>query len=509
VRLEKTVGSPESQEVLTTASGKAALENLLKRFVLVSADKSENNTIVVCQRHYVQRIRAELAGVEGKAHTYRVELEKIDVIVEEQLRRVTEFGVKYGFRVEKAQEKLATLYWTAKMHKNPNAERFIASSSKCVTKVLSQFLSKCLKTVQTELKFLCLRKKRESKSSWSKYWIVNSSDEVVGKIKELNMKGEASSVGSFDFSTLYTKLEHERLKAKLKWAIETAFESRAGSVLAVYKQRAKWVEKPRSETVVIDAAGLVELVEFLIDNLVIVYGEQAYRQVIGIPMGTDCAPFLANLYLFVLEYEWVSVQEQTEEGRERLRVLVLVGRYIDDLFAVNGERVLAACLLELYQGLEVKKESKTTFRSHFLDLDIVVNKGRLVLATYDKRDAFPFEVRSYPNLAGNVHGKKSHGIIVGQLRRFAQACDHWNDFSNRLKTLTGKLLEQGFDRERLRVVIGRFHKQRGLQVSKYSKSLESFVEGCFTQQAAQGKVERAGSRQRKRKRSKQKKKKGR
>ena len=253
VRLEKTVGSPESQEVLTTASGKAALENLLKRFVLVSADKSENNTIVVCQRHYVQRIRAELAGVEGKAHTYRVELEKIDVIVEEQLRRVTEFGVKYGFTVDKAQEKLATLYWTAKMHKNPNAERFIASSSKCVTKVLSQFLSKCLKTVQTELKFLCLRKKRESKSSWSKYWIVNSSDEVVGKIKELNMKGEASSVGSFDFSTLYTKLEHERLKAKLKWAIETAFES----------------------------------------------------------------------------------------------------RHIDDLFAVNGEEVLAACLLELYQSTKV------------------------------------------------------------------------------------------------------------------------------------------------------------
>ncbi len=274
----------------------------------------------------------------------------------------------------------------------------------------------------------------------------------------------------------------------------------------MYNQTAKWVEKPRSGTVVVEAEGLVELIEFLIDNLVIVYGEQAYRQVIGIPMGTDCAPFLANLYLFVLEYEWVSVQEQTAVGRERLRVLVLVGRYIDDLFAVNGERVLAACLLELYQGLEVKKESKTKFESHFLDLDIVVNKGRLVLTTYDKRDAFPFDVRSYPNLAGNVHGKKSHGIIVGQLRRFAQACDHWHDFSNRLKALTGKLLEQGFSSERLRVVIGRFHEQRGLQVSKYSKGLETFVEGCFTQKEAPGKVERASRRKRKRQKSKQRRK---
>ena len=108
-----------------------------------------------------------------------------------------------------------------------------------------------------------------------------------------------------------------------------------------------------------------------------------------------------------------------------------------------------------------------------------------------------------------MHGKKLHGVIVGQLRRFAQACDHWHDFSNRLKALTGKLLEQGFSSDRLRVVIGRFHEQRGLQVSKYSKGLEPFVEGCFTQQAAQGKVERAGSRQRKSMRSKQKRKKGR
>ena len=247
----------------------------------------------------------------------------------------------------------------------------------------------------------------------------------------------------------------------------------------------------------------MELVEFLIDNLVIVYGEQAYRQVIGIPMGTDCAPFLANLYLFVLEYEWVSVQEQSEEGRERLRVLVLVGRYIDDLFAVNGEEVLAACLLELYQGLEVKKESRTKFRSHFLDLDVVVNKGRLVLATYDKRDAFPFEVRSYPNLAGNVHGRKSHGIIVGQLRRFAQACDHWYHFSDRLQALTGKLLEQGFSSDRLRVVVGRFHTQRGSLVSKYSKGLETFVEGCFARRLENGEVEKAGSRKQKRQQSKQ------
>ena len=31
-------------------------------------------------------------------------------------------------------------------------------------------------------------------------------------------------------------------------------------------------------------------------------------------MGTDCAPFLANLYLFVLEYKWIA---RMEEGRKK------------------------------------------------------------------------------------------------------------------------------------------------------------------------------------------------
>ncbi len=49
-RLKRTVGSPEGTEVLTTADSQAELVDLLKRFVLVSADKSENNAIVIYKR---------------------------------------------------------------------------------------------------------------------------------------------------------------------------------------------------------------------------------------------------------------------------------------------------------------------------------------------------------------------------------------------------------------------------------------------------------------------------
>ena len=53
-------------------------------------------------------------------------------------------------------------------------------------------------------------------------------------------------------------------------------------------------------------------------------------------------------------------------------------------------------------------------------------------------------------MKGNVHFRRSHGILVGQLRRFALACDHYSDFNSRVRTMTSRLLEQGFEKELLK-----------------------------------------------------------
>ena len=43
---------------------------------------------------------------------------------------------------------------------------------------------------------------------------------------------------------------------------------------------------------------LVNYMEYLIDNIYVIIGSRIYRQCIGIPMGTNCAPLVANLFLF-------------------------------------------------------------------------------------------------------------------------------------------------------------------------------------------------------------------
>ena len=212
-------------------------------------------------------------------------------------------------------------------------------------------------------------------------------------------------------------------------------------------ERVRWSDEQREGEVVVEAGGLADLVDFLMGSLVVVYGKQVFRQQVGVPMGTDCAPFLANLYLFVLEYKWVTGLEQTEAGRARLEQLGEVSRYIDDLFCVNGEEVVGDSIGELYRGLEVKKESKESYRTHFLDLSVTVYDKRLLVDTYDKRDDFPFAVRSYPHLSGNVHRRRAHGIVLGQLRRYGSACDNFRSFKDRLKALTIRLVRQEFDRD--------------------------------------------------------------
>ena len=45
-----------------------------------------------------------------------------------------------------------------------------------------------------------------------------------------------------------------------------------------------------------------EALTFLLDNIYIRFGSKLYRQIVGIPMGTSCAPLVADLFLFMFYF---------------------------------------------------------------------------------------------------------------------------------------------------------------------------------------------------------------
>ena len=46
------------------------------------------------------------------------------------------------------------------------------------------------------------------------------------------------------------------------------------------------------------ATDIKGMLGFLVDNIYVVFGDQVFQQTVGIPMGTNCAPLLADLFLY-------------------------------------------------------------------------------------------------------------------------------------------------------------------------------------------------------------------
>ena len=79
------------------------------------------------------------------------------------------------------------------------------------------------------------------------------------------------------------------------------------------------------------------MIEFLVDNINIRFCGQLFQQVVGIPMGTNCAPLLADLFLYSYENEFLD--KLIKEGKRKLaRKFNLSYRYMEDFISFNNKR---------------------------------------------------------------------------------------------------------------------------------------------------------------------------
>ena len=49
---------------------------------------------------------------------------------------------------------------------------------------------------------------------------------------------------------------------------------------------------------------IIKMLEFLVNNIFMVFAGKVFQQIIGIPMDTNCAPLLADIFLYSLEAEF-------------------------------------------------------------------------------------------------------------------------------------------------------------------------------------------------------------
>ena len=77
------------------------------------------------------------------------------------------------------------------------------------------------------------------------------------------------------------------------------------------------------------------MLEFLVDNIFVVFAGKVFQKIIGIPMGTNCASLLADIFLYSYEAEFI--QSLLSTGRKRLASQFnFTYRYIDDVLSINS-----------------------------------------------------------------------------------------------------------------------------------------------------------------------------
>ena len=67
-----------------------------------------------------------------------------------------------------------------------------------------------------------------------------------------------------------------------------------------------------------------------IDNIFVIFGGRVFQQTVGIHMGTNCAPLLADLFLYSYEADFIQELLKKNE-RELAQPFNFTFRYIDDV----------------------------------------------------------------------------------------------------------------------------------------------------------------------------------
>ena len=207
---------------------------------------------------------------------------------------------------------------------------------------------------------------------------------------------------------------------------------------------------------------MCDALSYLLDNIYIRFGTKLYRQIVGIPMGTNCTPLIADLFLYCYERDFMDSLNLDNQA-DVIEAFNSTSRYLDDLLNIDNP-YFEGMVNQIYPSeLQLNKANISDTESPFLDLHLSVANGFVSSKIYDKRDDFDFDIVNFPFLDGDVPRRASYGVYI----RFPRVCNHVTDFNARNKSLTAKLLQQGYRYHKLRKTFSKFYRRHYELISKY------------------------------------------
>ena len=183
--------------------------------------------------------------------------------------------------------------------------------------------------------------------------------------------------------------------------IENTFRREEALYLACNEERAFFASEEHKKYDLWSCQKVTNALIYLLDNIYIRFGSKLYRQNVGIPMGTNCAPLVADLFLFC--YERKFMKSLTKEKRyDLIDAFNSTSRYLDDL--LNIENIHFEHMVHrIYPAeLQLNKANASDTEAAFLDLKLSIHNDIVSTKIYDKRDDFNFDIVNFPFLDGEL-----------------------------------------------------------------------------------------------------------
>jgi hypothetical protein len=151
------------------------------------------------------------------------------------------------------------------------------------------------------------------------------------------------------------------------------------------RDRSYFVKHHSDSTKKFSETDIFNILEFLIDNIFAMFGGRVFQQTVRLPMGTNCVPLLADLFLY--SYEADFIQGLLKKNEKKLaRSFNFTFRYIDDVLSLNNSRFGDFVDRIYHIELEIKDTTNTDTSASYLDLHLEIDTdGRLRTKHYDKR----------------------------------------------------------------------------------------------------------------------------
>ena len=434
--------------------------------VFPPSDKAANDVIIVWKRYYVEILRGEL---NSKSTYAPAQLTKYQLLVY-HINTLTKIDVKI-YKCE-----LPTFHWLPKLHKRPYKSRFISNSSHCSTTILSKLIASALTTVRDHVK--TYSETTFSNSNVNYFWSNKNSSEAIEKMRLRNFRG--SQVSSLDSSTLYTSLPHDLIKAKVLSLVNWCFNRESKTYLCTLVKAGVFSNKKYNSYKCWSCAELCEAFSFLMENIYVQFDGMVYQQIVGIPMDTNCAPLIADLFSYCYERDLMSDLQKSKRF-DLIDMFNDTSRYLDDIFTIDNPE-FETHIPDIYPAeLQLNKANTSDKETSFLDFNVKVIGSDIHISVYNKRDGFGFPIVNFPWLSGDVPRLPSFGIYISQLVRFARCCSSVLDFHSKNLRLTSKLLTQGYIYmyHKLRKTFGKFFRS-------YSELLSKFGDISFQEYLSKG-----------------------